>query len=100
MPSFFYRVEEVPVRHLLAVRADPGHPGGEEPEDEGPGLCDLQGGQQRLQRTAVHAGIPLLRQAHGASRCLTLTLILQRSTGRDVSYFSRRISLGSSHLIG
>lgn len=64
-PSSPCRAEEVPVRHLLPVWPDPGYPGFPKPEDEGPGLCHLQGGQQRHQRPALHAGLPLLRQAHG-----------------------------------
>ena len=64
-PSHNCRAEEVAVRHLLAVRADPGHPGVPQPEDEGAGLRHLQGDGQRHQRAALHAGLPLLRQAHG-----------------------------------
>lgn len=59
------RAEEVPVRHLLPVWPDPGYPGVTEPEDEGPGLCHLQGSQQCHQCLALHAGFPFLRQAHG-----------------------------------
>lgn len=62
------RAEEVPVCHLLPVWPDPGYTGVTKPEDEGPGLCHLQGGQQCHQRPAFHAGLPLLRQAHGEHR--------------------------------
>ena len=58
------RAEEVPVRHLLPVWPDPGYPGVTKPEDERPGLCHFQGGQQHHQRPAFHAGLPLLEQAH------------------------------------
>lgn len=67
-PSSPCRAEEVPLCHLLPVWPDPGYPGFPEPEDEGPGLCHLQGGQQRHQCPALHAGLPLLRQAYG-ERC-------------------------------
>ncbi len=61
---FSFRVEEISLRDLLSVRSDLGHRGLEEPEDEGSGLRHLQGDQLGLGRPQVHAGIPLLRQAH------------------------------------
>lgn len=59
------RAEEVPLRHFLAVWADFGHFGVSQSPHAGPGLCHLQGDEQRHQRPALHAGLPLLRQTHG-----------------------------------
>lgn len=40
--SCFRRVEKVAVRHLLTIRANSGHLGRTEREDEGSGLCYFQ----------------------------------------------------------
>lgn len=55
-----FRVEEVPLRHFLTVWSDPGHSGNEDPEDEGPGICDFQRDQLCSQCSAIHARIPFL----------------------------------------
>jgi len=56
----FYRTEKVVVRYILPVWTNPGHPCFPYPENEGSGLCDLQGDQQRFQCTPLYAGLPFL----------------------------------------
>ena len=73
--NFFSRTQKVVVRHLLSVRSDFGHRSAEEPEDARTSLRHLQGDQLRLDRSQVHAGIPVLRQAN-EDRILKVRIIL------------------------
>lgn len=59
------RVEKIPLRHFLTIRTNIGHPGRQEPKDEGAGVCYFQRGQQCVQCFEIYAGLPFLRQTHG-----------------------------------
>lgn len=59
------RVEKIPLRHFLTIRTNLGHPGRQEPKDEGAGVCYFQRGQQCVQCFEIYAGLPFLRQTHG-----------------------------------
>lgn len=59
------RVEKITLRHFLTIRTNLGHPGRQEPKDEGAGVCYFQRGQQCVQCFEIYAGLPILRQTHG-----------------------------------
>ena len=60
----FFRFEEVALRHLQPVRTDPRDRRHEDAQDARTGVRGLQGDLFGDQRHALHAGLPLLRQAH------------------------------------
>ena len=60
-----YRVEEIPVCHLLTIWTHPGDCGNEVVEDAWPSLCHLQGNQQRQQCVAFNARLSFLWETNG-----------------------------------
>ncbi len=60
LSSSFDRIEEVVVCYILPVWPNSGHPCFSYTENEGSGLCDLQGDKQCFQCTPLYARLPIL----------------------------------------